>query len=502
MKIKKLQIDNFRHIKNVEIVFGNKLTIISGQNGTGKSSILGWVAQLCDFKKKNKRLNEESFKEDFKYVFKFCPTNDFDKNYKVIFTYKDETDLLDSTKTITTRFQQKTDKSTERYRTDFDGRGNALDFPIIYLGLKRLIPLATERKISVKTTIVPQKYITSFSKLAKEILILIDNKIKPESIKSSNKDLLAMKTENYGHLGNSAGQDNIGQIVTAIISFKRLKTHLGENYNGGILLIDELDASMFPAAQEKLIEFLFKVSAKLNLQCVFTTHSIEILEILLTSKYKHQSKVCYFHKANGPIEKAEESNLKEIVADLKAQVLIDKVKDTKIEVYLEDKEAEQLLKSILTPAIKKKIKIIPENFGAELLLTLANKKIPAFKRSVIVLDGDKKPSVIKPNPRNVITLPGEDSPEKIMFNFLSGLEQNHPFWGNLGGYTKQVCFRDLKEIGNRDVMKNWWKNQIKHWGVNGRKLFSYWKSENAISIEKFNKEFEKKIKTAYNNVYN
>ena len=57
MKIKKLQIDNFRHIKNTEIVFGDKLTIISGQNGTGKSSILGWVAQLCDFKKKNKRGN-------------------------------------------------------------------------------------------------------------------------------------------------------------------------------------------------------------------------------------------------------------------------------------------------------------------------------------------------------------------------------------------------------------------------------------------------------------
>ena len=100
-----------------------------------------------------------------------------------------------------------------------------------------------------------------------------------------------------------AGQDNIGQIITAILSFKRLKSNLGDNYKGGILLIDELDASMFPAAQHKLIEFLFKHSSKLDLQVVFTTHSIEILETPLTSKYKYQSQVCYLHKSEGPIKK-------------------------------------------------------------------------------------------------------------------------------------------------------------------------------------------------------
>lgn len=58
--------------------------------------------------------------------------------------------LLEEEKIITTRLQKKTEKSPERYRTDFDGRGNAIDFPIIYLGLKRLIPLASEKKITLK----------------------------------------------------------------------------------------------------------------------------------------------------------------------------------------------------------------------------------------------------------------------------------------------------------------------------------------------------------------
>jgi hypothetical protein len=211
--------------------------------------------------------------------------------------------------------------------------------------------------------------------------------------------------------------------------------------------------------------------------------------------------VCYFHKAEGPIKKAVVSKLPEIIADLKAEVLIEKVKDTKIDVYIEDKEAEQLLKSILTPDLKKKIKIIIETFGAEQLLQLANKRIPAFKKSVIVLDGDKLPSVAKPNPPNVIVLPGEDSPEKIMFRFLKSLPENHSIWGGLGGYTKLFCFKDLKEVSDREKMKNWWKAQVPFWGVNGRKLISFWKLENTKEVTKFNASFKKKIETAYNKVY-
>lgn len=43
-----------------------------------------------------------------------------------------------------------------------------------------------------------------------------------------------MKTDDYGHLGNSAGQDNLGQIISAILSFNKLKSELSESYGGGI----------------------------------------------------------------------------------------------------------------------------------------------------------------------------------------------------------------------------------------------------------------------------
>lgn len=368
------------------------------------------------------------------------------------------------------------------------------------MGLKRLIPLAQERKVDSQVHSLTQEELDFYTKAHNEILLLYDN-ISSEEVKSTSKHFLAAKSDKYDAIGNSAGQDNIGQIITSILSFQRLKSQLGNNYNGGILLIDELDASMFPAAQQKLIEFLFKHSSKLDLQIVFTTHSIEILEILLTTKYKHQSKVCYFHKAEGPVKKAENSNLAEIIADLKAEVLIEKTKDTKIDIYIEDKEADQFLRALLTPDLKKKINLIKETFGAEQLLQLANKRIPAFKKSVIVLDGDRQPKVSKPNPPNVIVLPGNDSPEKIMFRFLESLDESHPIFKGLGGYTKTVCFRDLKEISDREKMKDWWKKQVPYWGINGRTLINYWKLENKVEVEKFNKLIKKKIETAYNKMY-
>jgi len=76
-KLNTLEIQNFRHIQNQTVEFGKYLTVITGLNGTGKSSILGWIAQLCDYKSKDMTILDTFFKEDYKNVFRFCPDNDY-----------------------------------------------------------------------------------------------------------------------------------------------------------------------------------------------------------------------------------------------------------------------------------------------------------------------------------------------------------------------------------------------------------------------------------------
>ena len=56
IKLNSLEIETFRHIQNQKVEFGKYITVITGLNGTGKSSVLGWIAQLCDFKSKERNI--------------------------------------------------------------------------------------------------------------------------------------------------------------------------------------------------------------------------------------------------------------------------------------------------------------------------------------------------------------------------------------------------------------------------------------------------------------
>ncbi len=73
MKIQNLLIERFRHFgESITIELGDRLTVISGQNGTGKSSVLGWIAQLCKFDNELKQLNGNKFEADWGKIFRFC----------------------------------------------------------------------------------------------------------------------------------------------------------------------------------------------------------------------------------------------------------------------------------------------------------------------------------------------------------------------------------------------------------------------------------------------
>ena len=74
-----------------------------------------------------------------------------------------------------------------------------------------------------------------------------------ENVNTSNKSLLGGKNELYDSNGFSSAQDNISQIITAILSFKKLREEAGAEYKGGLLLIDEIESTLHPFVKENLI---------------------------------------------------------------------------------------------------------------------------------------------------------------------------------------------------------------------------------------------------------
>lgn len=497
-KIVEINIKNFRHLKNLErIKIGKRLTVIAGGNGIGKSSLLGLIGHVFTWRDSKrvvcKTIDNKFYETQFNEVFRFSPEKDYQDVYN--YSVKFENGLI---KSAASRYIPK----NQRFRIDVGGRHKAgigkVALPVIFLGLKRLIPLAQESN-SIK--IVKEDKLTNgdkelFQEWHNKVLVLND-RVTTQHIKTRNKELYAPTCDKYDAFGNSAGQDNLSQIILAILSFKKLKEDLGAEYPGGILLIDEIETTLYPAAQYELIKLLQHVASVFDLQIFFTTHSIEIINFILDRKDKqfyYSSETIFLHKTKGSIEVCQDKDdVKGYVAALQHSVL-NSVKPKKVNVYLEDEEARYFLKGILPRDLKKKVEISRFNSGGDFYETLLKGKFPEFKRSVIVLDGDKSVSKKLKKNKNLLFLPGNVRPENIFYDFLNNLDESDDFWSShLGGYNKQVFLCSRVTVQNRDTMKIWFKDQKKYWGHGCNKLISRWKSSNQPSVESFVELFNRTV---------
>lgn len=207
MNITNLQITKFRHLNDINVVLGNRLTAIAGQNGTGKSTILGLLGHVCKEKTNFKTFDNKRFETDYSEIFKFS-FPDFDKPKEHLY----EVNFSDNTSTQVMSYARKEKNKPESLRLrvgQSTNEGGKIDFPVLFLGLKRLIPIAQERKVDLSDHSLSEDELAFYVKSHNEILLMQDE-ISSDEVKTTSKHFLAAKSANYDSLGNSAGQDNIG----------------------------------------------------------------------------------------------------------------------------------------------------------------------------------------------------------------------------------------------------------------------------------------------------
>jgi len=496
MVIEKLQITKFRHLENIDLKFGKRLTAIAGQNGTGKSSVLGLLGHVFTFPNTYKTLNNNPFATEYSEIFKFSyPQYDRPKEHEYCVH-------LDGGKNISVlsydRKERGGNKSLRLRVGKSKRQANKIVLPVIYLGLRRLFPLAQETRISQSRGTLTPEQIKKYQDFHNEVLIM-EEVVAPEYVDSFSKTFYAARTEKYNYYGNSAGQDNVGQIFTAFLSYEKLRDTMGKNYPGGLLLIDELDATLYHGAQIKLLEKMMHISADLNLQIIFTTHSTVIVEKMLSNECKYHCSVGYLTSSSGKVQNVQgDVGIEQIINDLKVQSPL-KSKIEKIVVFCEDQEARLWVSNMLGRKITQHLQFVPDSLGAEQLITLANKKIPVFKKTIFVLDGDKG-KALKDNvcPR-VMVLPGSVSPERFFYDYLKTLPADHTFWGGVGGYTRQVCFKNLPNpSSNSNDMKRWFNEQREQWGRGCARLLNQWRNDNSVAAVNFTSSFETILKQLTN----
>ena len=529
-----LNIENFRNFKNVSFKLGKKITVISGQNGVGKSNLLSLIASGSGVSKKS--ILGSNFQPEFYDFFNVDKDEDFE-NYKLYLTYIEE----NGTNALTKRLSFKDDtnegrgiriiprasnygvpctvkEAADKAKTEYDVGGSArVKIPTIYLSLSRLYPLG-ERKESVKVEEIGRKT-SLYQKGANEKYKYWYNSVIPNSIdnesslskiekETCSRDSLHMDISNIPTLSQSIGQDNLGNIISALVDIYMLS--LEDDYKGALICVDEIDVSLHPDTQIKLLDLFEQLSKELNIQFVLSTHSLTILKEMLKKEEKNGDDFKVVYLKNPSLPQVTAINSYEILkADMFGSLSF---QTPKVKVYFEDEVGKALFcllmkafrkiyclveQNIEKPVLKNspcvrdykcinnkiynlknllqfsdKTKQISTVLGCEELIKI-NQADEYFKRVIFVLDGDarykepkQKPKIKdyldkKYNPKdkgyndrdhnhNICFLPDYFAPESFLYAMIYKISKNQfdhiSFWRGLDSNEATTLYTSEKII--------------------------------------------------------
>lgn len=543
--IKSMNITNFRSFKDVPIEIGEHLTMISGLNGTGKSTILGMLAQICSFSKSYtpsgdqsipietdlsmyKTIQGTAFESDFSDHFRISKIFDNPNKvkYQVSFDISDYLEKLNFSANLSSTKRGDDLRLVLRRGNSLGQSSRNITYPTIFLSLRRLTPLVN-RKIQLKELNLTTAEKKKFIDYSNQIFTPVDTRNNISSnLPDSDISSAAITNNKFDITSASTGEDNIGQLILALLSFERLKKNWND-YAGGLLLIDELDASMFPRAQEELLTLLNRFSSKNNVQVIFTTHSpilIDCTSQLMEQSTKNNSTKNNIHtnfisNATGNI--TNEIDLPAVDVNLKLLLKLKSNLSRKIPLYAEDDEAflftKMLLKQSLLTSVKREGRL---TIGGDNILNLQKIGIREFtENALVILDGDKKG---QKKCKNTLFLPSPTPPDQLMFRLLNESDPGDNYWSTLSskfdGADKQ-WFLNLPEtkiinkyckfnsssnkytfttkdhdLVIRELFKAWYKifeQYMKNKRTNP--IYTIWIPANTEAAEKFQMDFNNSL---------
>jgi AAA15 family ATPase/GTPase len=522
MFIKELYIKDFRLFHNINIKLGKYITAISGFNATGKSTILGLLGHCGEFKR-YKPLLQTAFRAELSEILKF--SEKYDKKTPDLATIKFEDIPILALGKLPTELEYRSTVQKYldgvRYRiipkkTSQWPTSAKITWPTLYLGLGRLYPIGESINVSVEK-LKGKISDNDNSFIINSMKFILSMRDEPSSFtaasisETTKKKAIGVNTESYDYLANSAGQDNLGQILMALLSFNKLKEQFPEIWNGGLLVVDELDAALHPLAQNKLVDFLYKQAEKIGIQVVFTTHSLGLLDyISKKTEYNknediNQYELVCLTNGNGPVEVVQNPSFNAIYSELMATF---SPSSRRISIFSEDEEARFFIKNLLEK-YSDRIRILEANFGYDDLLRMLGSDFTNFSQYIYILDGDVtdinittalkrvKPATVT----CVIKLPGLKRPEQVIWEYLKSLSPEHKFleWGKRFGYS----LRNIDENGPFSIHYNNIESErlkYKEWFRENQQLvtdvFVFWIDDNKSLITEFQEKFIK----AYNAV--
>ena len=495
--IEKLYINKFRTIKDRDIVLGKNITLITGKNGTMKSTILGLIAHPFSSPNGAVDVFNNQLKTHMKDVFRMSLEKDTER-YKYTLNFISSRDeRICETVVVYPR------KEENRFRVTVgtgnkSGDGN-FSLNTAYLNLKRLFPI-----IETNANIMRNAEFTDNERqwISNAYLKIMTRDAFTEFDCISDykdKNTVGPKNASYDFNSISSGEDNLGNILMKMLAFVRNK--VDEDCLQGIFCIDEIEASMHPVALTNLFDFLLNWSKKNKIQIVATTHSLYLidhaLKYQLTSSYDKKQDVAVniistahvgndnnYRVINNPTYKEayKELTLKNPEDDIQY----------KVNIICEDELAENFIKTILQ---KKKFKdcvnfitnVADDNENGTNwhgLVSLGKNGHALLEDSIIILDPDVSKNAIQP-----VVDKGVDIliiPDVFNLNKTSGLaiEKAIPkFIFQLDGADKAFGLEEKNYYLNSLYKSNIYDNGITF--IDNIKKYKNWRKDNKRVFNKF-----------------
>jgi AAA15 family ATPase/GTPase len=532
-KINSIQIEKFRKLKDITIKVADRITVIAGHNGIGKSTILGLIANGSELTS-HKSYFDKSFRSQFQEIFHLDINTDYNKvnKYSVLLDFDFEQESILKKCTISRHKYKDGDRLKIVPRSVNEqgkiitgkiadvGQDAKLPIPTIYIGMSRVIPIgesSSEHYSLSQSSNIHEDDINYLNTSFKEIIgneKMGTEKVSKQNLRYSVKRSMGPDFKDYPYQTISLGQDSLSTILTAILSFRKLKRELEAEYKGGILVIDEIDACLHPSAQEKLIKILNTASIQLNLQVIVTTHSLTVIKEVLGKQLATNQNpadqrlyynVVYIQNTIDPYVMKKPTYIK-IKNDMFLRFNHYQDTNQEIKLYFEDEEAlfwfEILLNNIGNEINTDGLRLLNINasISCDTLLKLPSKD-EYFKSVIIITDGDTKKDhrykeIMREN-NNICALPSEESPEKILHLYLEELIElpSHSYWKDNQEKIHSQLVRDilLKDIFDRlqtaddkkrrDHYKDWFRKYIHYF--KDTEIIKYWMNDNPDDVGEF-----------------
>jgi predicted ATPase len=381
-----LEIEGIRGWTGQRIPFDFPIVAIVGENGSGKSTVLQSAA--CSYLNTGER-------GPF-YPTEFFPETAWDAITEAAIRYgfrQGDRNLEGSVRKPTTRWLGQPDRPERRTE---------------YIDLSRLQPVGTRigyariaknkhREISAIDFSAPQ-----LSRLS-EIMGREYNAAKMAVTDfDETREIPVVTKDEVAYSGYHQGSGEITMV-------ELLQAALPQY---GLVLIDEIETSLHPRVQRRLIRDLAEQCRQRECQIILTTHSPYILEEL---------------PLQARIYILENGARRDIVTGVSPQFAMTKMDDQQhpeCELYVEDNAAKVFLNEILTKHAKEVfVRCAVTPYGAANLGMALGQMVQANRfraPTCVFLDGDNDAAP------GCIILPGGDAPERVVFNGLRARR-----WGNL-----------------------------------------------------------------------